>query len=165
MNMKMSHWLSLSALLAGLVGCSQSEKSPSNTSATPAAAIAGPNAGTAAGGPSGAGPETAVSDFLQAFKQGNDEKASLMLTPMARKMVVQQHLTVAPRGSETSKFEVGRVERLAEDGARVYTTLTDAGDNGQPESVEIIWMVRHVEDGGASRGWRRRCSKASLPCC
>lgn len=154
--MRMSHWHSvsalfcLSALVAGLVGCGHSENQPASTSAAPAASIAAPAAGAdtaTTGTGQGATPQAAVSEFLTAFKVGNDEKASQLLTPLARKMVAQQHLVVAPRGSDTAKFEVGRVEQLAEDGARVYTTLTDVGDNGQPQSDEIIWMVRHVDDG------------------
>jgi len=145
--MKLSHWLSLSALLAGLVGCGHSEKSPTSAAAAPVAAIGAAAGGTTAAGPQTPTPKAAVSEFLQAFKLGNDEKASLMLTPLARKMVAQQHLAVAPRGSDTAKFEVGRVEKLGDDGARVYTTLTDVGDNGQPQSDEIIWMVRHVDEG------------------
>src|SRR5579859_3872797 len=60
------------------------------------------------------GPARAVHDFLEAVRTGNDSKAAIMLTPVARRKTEEMQMTVAPPGSDTAKFEIGEVEFVQE---------------------------------------------------
>jgi hypothetical protein len=61
-------------------------------------------------------------------------------------------MAVAPIGSDSASFTVGEVE-LPEEGngelAHVASTWTDIDDDGQPRTDEILWVLRHEE-----QGWR-----------
>jgi hypothetical protein len=86
-----------------------------------------------------------VHAFLQAVREGKDEQANNMLTTMAREETAKLDMVVAPPGSDTATFQVGEVELLSqgdEKGAHVASTWTDVGDDGQPHTDEIIWMLR-----------------------
>jgi len=140
-------WIPVFTLIVGPLalgaGCGKSDSAPPAASATEAAAAAP----APAAGPKTASPELAVTEFLEAVRTGSDKRASQMLTPLAREKVAEQNMVVAPPGSDTAKFEIGQVERLGEDGARVITKWTDMGDNGQQRTDEVIWMVRLVNEG------------------
>ncbi len=94
-------------------------------------------------------PAAAVHEFLEAVRTGDDEKAAAMLTDLAREKTAEQNIEVAPRGSDTAKFEVGEVEDLAEDAARVSVTWTDLDHTGQSQTNKMLWMVRK-----GTVGWR-----------
>lgn len=146
--MKASPWLVLAALVSfGVGGCGKSPAENGKATAEQGGQPTGSAAGAAASGPSTPTPEIAVTEFLDAVRSGNDDKAGKMLTPLAREKVAEQHMVVAPPGSDTAKFEIGRVERIGEDGARVVTRWIDVGDNGQSRTDEVIWMVRQVAEG------------------
>ena len=70
-----------------------------------------------------------------------------MLTPLARQKVEESHLSVAPPSSDTAKFEVGAVERIGDDGARVHVNWTDMDEANQPQRCEMLWMVRREAEG------------------
>jgi hypothetical protein len=105
-------WMMLAGLVIGLAGCGHSGGSAPATSA--AGGSAAPAAVQTAGGP-----DRAVFEFLEAVRTGNDDKAAKMLTPLARQKVAEQHLVVAPQGTDTARFEVGAAQLLPPDGARV----------------------------------------------
>ena len=137
-------WIGLAVIFGvALTGCGQSGNSaaPATTSQESSTAT------TSAGRPQGNGPDAAVFDFLDAVRAGSDEKASNMLTPLARKKVAEQHLVVAPPGSDTAKFELGSVQFLGDDGARVVIKWTDVDENNKPRTDQVTWMVRKVEEG------------------
>ena len=95
------------------------------------------------------GPAAAVFEFHEAVRTGNDEKAASMLTATARRKIAEMDppVVVAPPGSDTAKFEVGRVEYLAEDGARVASTWSDRDEDSQRRTDELLWMVRREPEG------------------
>jgi hypothetical protein len=95
------------------------------------------------------GPDKALFDFLEAVRTGDDAKAADMLTDLARSETEKYELVVAPAGSDTASFKVGEVEIVAEGGAHVASVWTDVGEDGQPDSHEIIWMLRREP-----KGWR-----------
>jgi hypothetical protein len=137
-------WIGLAVILgAAMTGCGQSGNSaaPATTSQENSTATA------STGRPQGSGPGAAVFDFLEAVRTGSDQKASNMLTPLARKKVAEQHLVVAPPGSDTAKFELGSVQLLGDDGARVVIKWTDVDENNKPRTDQVTWMVRKVEEG------------------
>jgi hypothetical protein len=70
-----------------------------------------------------------------------------MLTPLARTKVGEKQMTLAPPGTDTARFVIGKVERLAEDGARVAVDWTDRDYNGKSRTDQTIWMVRKEAEG------------------
>lgn len=145
--MRCGSWTILAAFVASVVaGCSQS----GSESPAPEASAAASTTPQAAPDESGPGPAEAVHAFLQAVRDGKDEDANNMLTSTAREETAKLDMVVAPPGSDTATFEVGEVELLSqgdEQGAHVASTWTDVGDDGQPHTDEIIWMLRKEPEG------------------
>ncbi len=95
------------------------------------------------------GPAAAVRDWLEAVRTGNDEKATAMLTTVAREKTAAMNLSVRPPASETAKYEIGRVRMVGEDAAQVAATWTDLDEEGKPQTDEAIWVLRKEP-----QGWR-----------
>jgi len=128
-------------LLLTAVGCgSQSAKSPDE----PAPASGPTSVVTAATYPDG---PAAVSEFLEAVRTGNDQKATLLLSAAAREKTAALNRSVTPPASDTARFTVGKVEYLGDDGARVACTWTDFDGEGKPKTDDAIWVLRHEADG------------------
>jgi hypothetical protein len=113
----------------------------------PAASTPESAASSQSGAPSAAGanadtPEAAVRAFLDAVKSGNDRTAELMFTDLARERIKDLGIQVAPRGSDTAKYEISKAELLAEDGARVPCKWTDIDQQGNSHTDEMTWMLR-----------------------
>ena len=121
-----------------LAGCNQSSE-PTTSHQT-------------AGGQASAGgtPDQAVYEFLEAVRTGNDQKAAAMLSPLARQKTAEKQMVVAPPGSPTAKFTVGKVKIKPDDndGAYVSCTWSDViDDQGTVRSDDIVWGVRHEPEG------------------
>lgn len=122
--------MGLAVVLSGCGSSGEAGKTP------PATATSGAETVKAAD------PAAAVRDFLEAVRTGDDEQAAAMLTDLARTKTAEQNIEVAPRGSDTAKYEVGEVEMLAEDGARVSAVWTDLDHTGQSQTNRMQWMLR-----------------------
>ena len=133
-------WMVLAGLMLGLAGCGHSGSNAAGTVAVGGSAVA-------AAGQKAEGPDRAVFDFLEAVRTGNDDKAAKMLTPLARQKVAEQHLVVAPQGTDTARFEVGAVQLLPPDGARVSVKWSDLDESGKRRTDEVLWMLRQVDEG------------------
>ena len=170
--MRSVHWMPLAVmLLMGATGCGASNNG-STSPATPSQTAAAKDAGDAAGGGQNQGmgaiaggkhatrtkaaqiplaqtntPDKAVAVFLEAVRKGDDERAAGMFTPLAREKAAGMGIQVAPKGSDTASFQVGKVDYLAEDGARVQTKWTDMDKDNSPRTDEITWMVRKETEG------------------
>jgi hypothetical protein len=153
-RMQARHWmLWWMFLFVGIVGCGGSNQ-PSTTptgdkpqsQATEAAAggQADLNQTLAA---TTSDPASAVATFLDAVRRGDDEKTAAMFTPVAFEKVNALGIQVAPRGSDTAKFEIGKVEKLADDGARVESMWSDVDPEGKEHSEQITLMVRKEKFG------------------
>jgi hypothetical protein len=94
-------------------------------------------------------PEAAVGKFLEAVRTGNDRVAETMFTDLARERIKDLDIQVAPRGSDTAKFEISNAELLGDDGARVPCKWTDIDGEGNVRVDEMTWMLRRQ-----SEGWR-----------
>jgi ketosteroid isomerase-like protein len=95
-------------------------------------------------------PERVVNDFLQAIREGDETKANDLLTPLAREKTAEAKMAVAPTGTETAQFEVGEVEFPKEGNgaiAHVLARWTDVGDDGQPHTDDILWVLRREDEG------------------
>jgi len=125
-------------LLFVLAGCNQSSE--------PTAAHPTSHTGQASAGGT---PDQAVYDFLEAVRTGNDQKAAEMLSPLARQKTAEKQMVVAPPGSPTAKFTVGKVKYKPDDSEGAYVTCTwsDVDDQGNARSDEIVWGVRHEPEG------------------
>jgi hypothetical protein len=145
--MRCGSWTIGAALLAGvMIGCGKSE---ADQTAADASAAGQASTGAQAGESNG-GPAEAVHAFLKAVRDGKDDEANGMLTKLAREETAKMNMVVAPPGSDTATFEVGEVELLSEgdeQGAHVASKWTDVGDDGQPHTDEIIWMLRKEPEG------------------
>lgn len=160
--MQCKHWmLVLAAAAIGFVGCTGSS-GPAEDLASGSAETQ-PADGRAAQGfgqPLASGavqaapedtsqPASAVFAFLDALRRGDDQKILAMYTARAREEVARVNQQFAPRGSDTAQFQVGEVEYINEAGARVACTWTDLDQDGQPHTLEFLWMVRREP-----AGWR-----------
>jgi hypothetical protein len=93
-------------------------------------------------------PEGVMGEFLEAIRHGNDEKASALLTTLARQKTEELEMVVAPPGSETASFKILAVE-IEGDEAQVGTDWTDLDVDEQPRTDRIVWLMRKE-----TAGWR-----------
>jgi hypothetical protein len=93
------------------------------------------------------GPEGAVCQFLEAMRAGDDQKTEALFTATARQRIQEEKIAVAPRGSDTVRFELGKAEYLADDGARVACKCSDLDADGEKHTDEMTVMVRKEADG------------------
>jgi hypothetical protein len=109
-------------------------------------------------------PDVTVREFLEAVRKGDDAMAELLLTDLAREETRKHDLSVAPPGSDTAKFEVGKIEYIAaNEVAHVESVWTDIGEDGQPQSDPIIWMLRRDPAGWRIAGMATKIFKDELP--
>lgn len=109
-------------------------------------------------------PDATVREFLEAVRTGDDAKAELLLTDVAREETHKHDLSVAPPGSDTAKFEVGKIEYIApNEVAHVESIWTDIGDDGKPQSDAIIWMLRRDPTGWRIAGMATKIFQDELP--
>lgn len=134
--------LFIAILMAAGCGKQEANKTSSTGSQTDANAALGAPEATPSDGPA----ET-VAVFLEAVRTGNDEKASRMLSTVAREKTASLNRSVTPPASDTARFSVGKVDWVGQDGARVACTWTDLDADGQPRSDEAIWVVRREAEG------------------
>ena len=127
--------------LIGLAGCG-------NPSA-PVTGASGEGGAAPSDAPTADTPEGAVALFLGAVCAGNDERAASMLTDVARRKTAEMDLEVAPPGSDTAQFQIGEVELVGEDSARVACTWSDLDQDGARAEEHILWVLRRE-----AAGWR-----------
>jgi hypothetical protein len=94
-------------------------------------------------------PDSVVSAFLQALRDGDDSLAESLLTKKAREETAKHHLTVQPPGSPSASFTIGKVDFLSEDqrGAHVTCVWTEKNEQGDVLSYEITWALRRQPEG------------------
>ncbi len=131
-------WASCALLLGTLVGCS------SGSGDAPTASVAG-DATSQAVNVSAKTPAEAVQSFLEAVRLGNDNVAGGMLTKLAQQKTAEMEMVVAPPGSDTATFKLGKVEQVGEDGAQVDSEWTDLDHEGNKRTDYITWILR-LED-------------------
>jgi hypothetical protein len=84
-----------------------------------------------------------VYQFLDAVRRGNsDGAAGRMLTPLALKHITERNQNIAPPGSPTARFQIGRVAK-SEDGTAIVEALwTDVDADGKPYEEPMICALR-----------------------
>lgn len=147
------HGLAALALtgVVGLCGCGKSDPVPSAESAAASAPAQAAGAKVVNNAnktprPEGNGPDAAVYDFMEAVRTGDDDMAGRLLTPLARQKVAENHMVVAPPGTDTARFEIGQTE--ANDSmARVAVLWTDLDESGKARTDQIVWVTKRAEEG------------------
>jgi hypothetical protein len=91
-------------------------------------------------------PADAVQSFLEAVRLGNDDVAGKMLTRLAQQKTAEMEMVVAPPGSDTATFKLGKVEKVGSDGARVDSEWTDLDHDGNKRTDIITWILRLEND-------------------
>jgi len=128
----------LAALLVSsiaLVGCGGGSSEQAVAQGDQAGKAAGQDQQTAS-------PQQCVYDFLEAVRAGDDAKAGSMLTELAQEKTKQLDMEVAPPGSDTATFEVGKVETAGDGVARVASAWTDVEMDGSPRTDHMTWIVK-----------------------
>lgn len=162
-------WTSRSVLafvLCAVVGCGAPKQTGDNSGSAGQGSTTAPNGGataTADAAQGQGGPTEAVSEFLEAVRTGNDEKASKMFTPLARKKASEMDIQVAPRGSDTARYTVGKVEYVSDEVARVDSTWTDLNKENKRETNAITWALRKEDEGWRVAGMSAVVFKGEPP--
>ena len=113
------------------------------------------NASASAAGPSNAATkkdpvaQAVVHEFLEAVRVGDVKRSSGLLTPLALQRTNEHDLTVAPLGSATASFQIGKTELIESDKALVESVWTDVDVEGKPINEDLVWALRKVD-----QGWR-----------
>jgi hypothetical protein len=123
------------ALAIGLSGCGSSGTTPENKTSTSAESVL-----------STATPPDAVKAFLQAIKVGDEKTADEMLTKIAREKTKEADLHVAPPGSDTANYKIGKHVVEGKE-AKVSSTWTDMDEDGKPQTDEIVWLLKQEPEG------------------
>jgi len=141
--MRYSHWMFPLALVAALsAGCGGSgETDDSSTSQ------ADPSQAGASGAGDAPDPAEAVTVFLEAVRRGDDAKAAAMFTETARQKASEMNIEVAPKGSDTARFQIGQVEYVDQALAKVPSTWSDYDPQGELRTDNMAWMVRREPEG------------------
>lgn len=79
--------------------------------------------------------------FLQAIREGDDKTADSLMTAMARQETAKMDLHVAPPGSQTARFTIGK-QQVQGKQARVVTTWTDLDEEGVEQTDSITWLLK-----------------------
>ena len=139
------HWIMLLTLsVIGVIGCGgETPKTPEE--------------------PSESGPQAAVKEFLEAFRNGDDQATEQMLTAAARATTRSAGVKVAPEGSDTVEFEIGEVKYIAEDGVQVACTWSDLDENNQRQAENLVWMLRKESEGWRIAGLAATRNKGESP--
>ena len=104
-----------------------------------------------------------VGEFLEAIRTGNDERASELLTPLARQRTEEKGVVVSPPGSDTASFKIVRCELVGQQ-AHVTADWTDL-DDGRPNTYRIIWILRKWRPAGGSPEWLTNCLRTDSRSC
>lgn len=110
---------------------------------------------TDSGATADGGPEAAISQFLAAVKNGDDQKAASLLTDLARQKTTEMEIVVAPPGSDTATFKVLESE-IQGSAAQVGTDWTDLDADGQPRTDRVVWMLKKQGDAWRISGMATR---------
>ena len=110
-------------------------------------------------------PEAATTEFLEAVRTGNDKASEAMFTTLARERIKELNIQVAPKGSDTAKFQVSKAEYLPPDGARVPCTWTDNDKDGKPHDAPMTWMLRKGPEGWRVAGMATVIFENEPPLC
>ncbi|REK12275.1 MAG: hypothetical protein DWQ37_12505 [Planctomycetota bacterium] len=135
------------ALAASLlaVGCSKS--------ASPDAASASADAPAAAA--DSRDPAAVMAEFLEALRQGDDKKATSLLTTVARTKAEEMEMFVAPPESETASYKVLEQE-VEGNQAQVGADWTDLDLDGKPATYRTVWMLKKEKAGWRISGMATR---------
>lgn len=151
------------------VGCGPRSDTPatpdSNQTSSIAPAAETPAAATAVAVTRYAQPDETVRQFLSALKQGDQQRATSMLTRKAQQEMEKSQAAIQPPGSSTAQFQVTRVQLLGEkqQAAHVLSNWTDTEADGSESTHQLVWILRHESQGWAVAGFATRVFEDQPP--
>ncbi len=115
--------------------------------------------------PANATPQQVVATFLESLRGGDEMVAAALLTDKAREETAKKDLAVQPPGTPAAKYQVGEAEYVTpnKDGAHVPSVWTESDDQGNSESYEIIWVLRHQQNGWRIAGMATQIVENTAP--
>jgi hypothetical protein len=145
-------WAWIIVLAVAVWGCNKSEQPAPENAAPESPAGDPPQKAEAASSAAPAvkleGPKLTVYEFLEALRTGNDDKANLLLSAIAREKTAAMDFRLTPSASDTAKFTIDEaVDYRGEDGARVAMTWTDVDVDGNATSDRAVWVLRKEPEG------------------
>jgi len=134
----------MAALTLLVFGCGKSNETDSHQS-TPPAAVSGPTAQESAAHQA----KLAVADFLDAIRKRDDEKATRLLTKLARDNVGKAGFSIGPAVNDSTKIEIddATFPYPEHDVADVPVRLIDVDEAGRPRTDKGIWVCRLEPEG------------------
>lgn len=88
-------------------------------------------------------------EFLNALLDEDDTTLRELLTPLARMRNEDLGIPFSSSNNLNATFEMHGITLFDQHGAYVQSTLTNTDEQGEKESVEIVWIVAKT-----SNGWR-----------
>ena len=139
--------LGLAAISVLALGCGKSSETANSQGAPPAAAMS-------AGAPAQDAKEV-VTDFLGAFRKGDNEAATRLLTKLARQKVAETGRNVSPPANDRVQIEVDDPVFPTPDRkiAHVPTRWIDLDEMGRSRTDKATWVCRLEEDGWRVAGF------------
>ena len=145
--------LAVAAITVLAYGCGKSSDGRANNGGPAPMSVNGPSAQDRAKHEA----KMVVTDFLNAFRRGDDAKAKTLLTKVARQKAEEKGRAVAPPANDNVKIEVDEPTLLPPDHdiAHVPTRWIDQDENGKPRTDKATWYppvgVGRVARGGLCR--------------
>jgi hypothetical protein len=142
-------WLFIITMALTVCGCGKTDQpAADDVSTVSSTGDSSPNASTTADPAAKLeAPARTVYDFLEAIRTGNDEKANLLLSTVARDKLAEMDFRLTPKASDTARFSIDSMKYVGEDGAQVAMTWTDMGLNGKLNSDKAAWVLRKEAEG------------------
>jgi hypothetical protein len=88
----------------------------------------------------------AAEEFLTAIRAGDSAAANARLTPLAQQRMREADMDFSLLESQTSRFELGQVERFEESEASVETVWIEADEQGQLQRENWTLALERVEN-------------------
>lgn len=152
---RIAFWAICLAFTGVLPGCGKPETTRTpTTQSTPAEAAASDSTATeevVVQVPTDLNPKETVANYLKAVKEGDKQIVAALLTEVARQKTEEANIAVAPPGSDAATYTVGDMEFVTADKktAHVASVWTDSDEEGKPQTLRIVWVVRQD-----TAGWR-----------
>ncbi len=109
-------------------------------------------------------PVEVVRAYLAGAQNGDDSTVNMLLTPIARAEMAKRNFRVAPPASDTTRFELGKVNFPNEKVAYVPCRLSDQKNaTSSPSVSEIVWALRKTEEGWRIGGMAIQVVKDAAP--
>ncbi len=94
-------------------------------------------------------PDKTVIQFLEAARAGDQKRLADLMTGAARQQTAKHNVNFELESYQNASFEVGKFEYLTndKDTAHVSCKWTDRDADGATFSHDVLWVLRHEDEG------------------